>query len=144
MPTFIDIFLSVVRDNQAAQIAIVAVLVLILADWVFGIANAAMQHKFKSAAMRQGLGHKCAELGLLLVGWIADGALLGGMDLGFNGPIFMTVAAYICIMEIASLLEIFAEMNPELADSGPFKMLASAADHRREQASATEYREEQA
>jgi hypothetical protein len=47
-------------------------------------------------------------------------------------------------MEIASLLEIFAEMNPELADSGPFKMLASAADHRREQASATEYREEQA
>jgi hypothetical protein len=128
MPTFIDIFIAVVRDNQMAQVAIFAVLVLILADWVFGIANAVAHHDFKSTTMREGLGHKCAELGLLLVGWVADGAFLAGLDLGFSGPIFITVAVYICLMEIGSLMEIFAKMNPDLANSGPFKVLATVTE----------------
>lgn len=129
IPPYLDVFLSVIRDNQVAQVAVVAVLVLILCDWVFGIANAIMHHEFDSEKMRQGLYHKCAEIGLLLVGLIADGALLGGFDLGYTAPMFTAFCAYICVMEVGSLMETFALMNPELGNSAPFKLLASVTEH---------------
>ena len=128
IPPYVDAFVSVVRDNQVAQVAVLAVLLLIVLDWLFGIANALMHQEFDSAKMREGLGHKCAELGVLLVGLIMDGALLGGFDLGYSAPVLTVLCAYICIMEIGSLLEIFAEMNPQLADSGPMRLLASTGN----------------
>ena len=128
MPHYIDIFLSVVRDNETAQAAVIAVLFLILADWCFGLANAIIHHEFNSERMREGFGHKCAEIGLLLVAIIADGALLGGVDIGYSAPVFTICCVYLCAMEIGSLLEIFAEMNPDLANSGPFKLLASTGE----------------
>ena len=128
LPAYIDVFLSVIRDNAIAQSATVGVLVLILCDWVFGIANAVMHKRFSSQIMREGLGHKCAELGLLLVALVADGLLLGGLDIGINGPVYCTIAVYLCIMELGSLLEIFADMNPDLGSNPIFKVLASVKD----------------
>lgn len=128
LPPYLDIFVGVIRDNQVAQVAVIAVMFLILCDWVFGILNALMHKEFDSEKMREGLGHKCAEIGLLLVGLVADGALLGGLDLGYSAPVFTVFAAYLCVMEIGSLMEIFAEMNPDLADSAPFKLLASVTE----------------
>lgn len=46
-PPYIDVFLSVVRDNQIAQVALICVFVFIILDWVFGITNA-IQHKVGS------------------------------------------------------------------------------------------------
>lgn len=134
IPPYLDVFLAVIRDNQVAQVAVIAVLFLILCDWVFGIANALMHHEFNSEKMRQGLYHKCAEIGLLLVGLVADGALLGGFDLGYTAPMFTVFCAYLCIMEIGSLMEIFAQMNPDLAESAPFKLLASVTEYDSEHA----------
>ena len=125
-PQFVDVFLAPVRDNPIAQAAIVALMLLIVLDWLFGIGNAVSQHKYSSDAMRAGIGHKCSELGFVLVGIIADGLLFAGLDLGFNGPVLVAVVAYLCIMEIGSLLETFADMNPELAGSPVFRLLKSA------------------
>jgi len=121
----LDIFLSPVRDCFPAQVAIIALLILILLDWVFGISNALIHGEFSSTKMRQGIGHKCTELGFVVVGILVDAMIMSGLDIGFNGPILTTVALYMCIMEIGSLLETFAKMNPELAKSPVFKLLAS-------------------
>ena len=122
----IDVFLAPVRDCFPAQVAIISLLLLIALDWVFGIGCACMHHEFSSSKMREGIAHKCSELGFILVGIIADAMLSAGLDLGFNGPILTVIALYMCIMEIGSLLEIFAKINPNIANSSVFKLLASA------------------
>ena len=125
LPAYIDVFLSVVRDNQPAQVALCCVFVLILCDWLFGIINAIQHQEFSSTKMREGLYHKAAEVGLLFVGVMVDGALLGGFDFGYSAPVFTTVCVYICAMEVGSLLEIFAKMNPDLQNSPIFAALDS-------------------
>jgi len=118
-------FLAPVRDCFPAQVAIVALLILILLDWIFGIGNAMMKHEFSSEKMRQGIGHKCSELGFVLVGIVADAMITSGLDIGFDGPVLTTVSVYLCIMEIGSLMEIFAKINPQLAESPVFRLLSS-------------------
>lgn len=126
MISIIDVFLAPVRDCFPAQVAIISLLLLIALDWIFGIGCACMHHEFSSSKMREGIAHKCSELGFILVGIIADAMLSAGLDLGFNGPILTVIALYMCIMEIGSLLEIFAKINPNIANSSVFKLLASA------------------
>lgn len=122
-PYWIDVFISVIRDNQTAQVALMAVLLLILLDWVFGVANAIAKKEFSSQKMREGIGHKCSELGFCLVGVIIDGTLIGGVDLGYTAPCFTAICIYICLMEIGSLLEIFSRMNPAIADNPIMQLL---------------------
>lgn len=123
MPVYLDVFLSPIRDNQTAQVAVMAVLMLIVLDVLFGVGYAIMTHTFSSSKMREGIGHKCSELGFLLVGVIADGCIIGGVDLGYTAPVLTGAAVYICVMEIASLLELFVKINPALANSPVFKLL---------------------
>lgn len=125
MPPYIDVFAAVVRDNQVAQVAVMAVLLLILLDIVFGVGDALFRHVFSSEKMRAGIGHKCSEMGFLLVGVIVDGTISAGFDLGFTAPVFVAICAYLCVMEIGSLLEIFGKMNPQLANSPVLKVLES-------------------
>lgn len=122
----LETLLSPIRDCFPAQVAIAVLLILILLDWVFGIGNACMKHEFSSEKMRQGIGHKCTELGFILLGILVDALISVGFDLGFHGPILTTIALYLCIMEIGSLLETFAKINPELASSPVFKLLKTA------------------
>ena len=121
----LETLLTPIRDCFPAQVAIAVLLILILLDWIFGIGNACMKHEFSSEKMRQGIGHKCTELGFILLGILVDALISVGFDLGFNGPILTTIALYLCVMEIGSLLETFAKINPELAHSPAFKLLAS-------------------
>lgn len=119
----LETLLTPIRDCFPAQVAIAVLLILILLDWVFGIGNALMKHEFSSEKMRQGIGHKCTELGFVLLGILVDALISVGFDLGFQGPILTTISLYLCIMEIGSLLETFALINPELAHSPVFKLL---------------------
>lgn len=121
----VETFVSPIRDCFPAQVAVAALLILILLDWVFGISNALMHHEFSSEKMRQGIGHKCSELGFVVVGIVMDAMIMSGLDIGFQGPILTTVALYLCIMEVGSLMEIFAKLNPQLAGSPVFKLLES-------------------
>lgn len=124
-PQFIDVYMAPVRDNPIVQAALFAVLILILADMLLGIINACAQGKFSSKELRAGLLHKTGELGIILVGIIIDGLIFAGLDLGFNGPILITMLSAIIIMEVGSVLEISAHMNPTLAKFKIFNMLAS-------------------
>ena len=125
IPPYIDVFVSVLRDNQIAQVALITVCCLILCDWIFGIANALQHKEFSSNVMRDGLYHKAAEIGMLVVGVLLDGSLLGGFDIGYGAPVFTVLCGYIALMELGSLLEIFVRMNPDLEKSGVFQLLAS-------------------
>lgn len=131
-PAFLDAFLAPVRDSTAAQVGITAVLVLMALDIVFGLANALTKHEYQSSKMREGIAHKCAELGFILVGIVADATIIGGVDLGFSAPVLVTICVYLAVMEIGSLLETFAKMNPQLANSPLFKLLASVTTHEEE------------
>lgn len=124
-PFFVDVFLAPVRDSVVAQGALFGLFLLILLDWCFGVGNAIAKHEFSSKVMREGIGHKCSELGFVLVGIISDGLFFAGLDIGLNGPILIAVCVYLIIMEIGSLMEVFAKMNPKLANSPVFHLLKS-------------------
>ena len=126
LPFWIDVFLTPLRDDKVAQVAVTAVLLLTLLDILFGLLHAVITHTFSSQKMREGIGHKCVSFGLLFVADIVDGTIVGGLDLGFNAPVLVVACAYLCIMEISSLLEQFVAIDPDLKDSAVFKLLESA------------------
>lgn len=125
IPLFLDVFLAPVRDNSVVQVEIVALLLLILLDIIFGVVNACMKGEFSSSVMRRGIGHKCTELGYVMVGIIADALIFTGVDIGITGPVLGAVLGGLCIVEIGSLMEIFGDMNPDLSKNRLFHMLDS-------------------
>lgn len=129
LPEFIDIYMAPVRDNPIVQAMMFGVLILILADMIFGIINACAQKKFSSTKLRQGLIHKTGELLLVIVGVVIDGLFFAGIDLGVNGPILGVMLLGIIIMEVGSLMEIASQMNPNLANIKAFKLLATVKEN---------------
>ena len=115
-------FIAPLRGT-AAQTLIIALLMLSLLDVLFGTANAMfVAHDFSSHKFREGLIRKLSNLGLMCMADIIDAMLLSGLDLGFQ-PIFVTVGVSLALMEVWSLLEIYAEMHPEISESDWYKML---------------------
>jgi len=115
-------FIAPLRGT-AAQTLIIALLMLSLLDVLFGTANAMfVAHDFSSHKFREGLIRKLSNLGLMCMADIIDAMLLSGIDLGFQ-PIFLTVGVSLALMEVWSLLEIYAEMHPEISESDWYKML---------------------
>lgn len=118
----LDPFIEPLRGT-AAQTLIVALLFLSLLDVLMGSANAMfVQHDFSSHKFREGLIRKLSNLGLMCVADIIDAMLLSGIDLGYQ-PIFIAVGVSLALMEVWSLLEIYAEMHPEISDTDWYKML---------------------
>lgn len=132
IPTYIDVFFAPVRDSELAQIAIVAVLLLIFFDWLLGSAAAIVQHKYSSSVARQGMAHKASEICFVLLGIVIDGALKGGLHLGIDSPVLLGCCSYIIVMEIASCLETIGKINPNLAHSPLFQALDSMQKHQDE------------
>lgn len=118
----LDPFIAPMRGT-AAQTLIIALLMLSLLDVLFGTANAMfVAHDFSSHKFREGLIRKMSNLGLMVMADIVDAMLLSGIDLGFQ-PIFLVVGVSLALMEVWSLLEIYAEMHPEISESDWYKML---------------------
>lgn len=118
----LDPFIEPLRGT-AAQTLIIALLMLSLLDVLFGTANAMfVAHDFSSHKFREGLIRKLSNLGLMCMADIIDAMLLSGIDLGFQ-PIFLAVGVSLSLMEVWSLLEIYAEMHPEISESDWYKML---------------------
>jgi len=129
MPPYIDVFLAPIRDNQVAQTLTVGLFALAALDVLMGMACAFfIERNFASHALRKGIIRKLGNFGLLVVAIVLDGMLLGGLDLGFQ-PLYVAVATMLVLMEVASLLEIFARMHPELADTEVYKMLRRGKEH---------------
>ena len=115
-------FIAPLRGT-AAQTLIIALLMLSLLAVLFGTANAMfVAHDFSSHKFREGLIRKLSNLGLMCMADIIDAMLLSGIDLGYQ-PIFLAVGVSLALMEVWSLLEIYAEMHPEISDTEWYKML---------------------
>lgn len=125
VPFFIDAFLQPVRDNPQAQVAICAVMLLIVLDVLMGLVNAVMHKEYSSEKMRQGIAHKAVEMCFILLGIIIDATIIAGVDIGFTAPVLVGVCVYIIIMEIGSVMENAVKIWPHLADTPVFKFLSS-------------------
>lgn len=120
-------FLAPIMDDKA-QVAIIALMVLALMDVLFGVVNAFfIQHDFSSHEFRNGLVRKLGNLGMVAMADVIDAMLLGGLDLGVQ-PVLMTITVSLAVMEVMSLLEIFAEMHPEISDAPWYRMLRDSKE----------------
>lgn len=101
-------------DRELIVISIVFLLALI--DYVTGVVNAIMHSELSSEKMRRGLGHKFTYLAIICVALIVE---YGSdyINLGIELPVFMPVCASIGLIEITSILENCAKINPELSKS---------------------------
>ena len=123
----IEVFIKPIADPQA-QVAVIALLILAAMDVAFGVLNAwFFQHDFSSHEFRQGLIRKLSNFGVVICADVVDAMLLGGLDLGFQ-PVLLTVTVSLSLMELVSLMEIFAEMHPEISESAWYQMLAHSKD----------------
>lgn len=124
MPHAMDVFLDPIRNSYVAQVGILAVIILTIADVCFGVLNALVHREFKSSKMREGIAHKATSFGFILVADVIDGAIIGGLDLGFTAPVLVFSCSYLVLMEISSLLETFCKLNPSLADTPLFALFS--------------------
>lgn len=123
----IEVFIKPIADSKA-QVAVIALLVLAGLDVLFGVLNAwFFQHDFSSHEFRQGLIRKLSNLGVVIAADVVDAMLLGGLDLGWQ-PVLITVTVSLALMELVSLMEIFAEMHPEISEAPWYQMLVHSKD----------------
>lgn len=117
-----EFFLAPIQDDKT-QVAIMALCILALMDVIFGVINAMfVQHDFSSHELRAGLIRKLGNLGMVAMADVIDAMLLGGLELGVQ-PVLLSITLSLTVMEVMSLLEIFAEMHPEISDSAWYQML---------------------
>ena len=122
-PQYIDVFLKPIRDSTQAQVALMALVILIELDVVLGLAAAAKAHDVQSAVMRQGAWHKVGELGVVAIADVVAGLVMGGLDIGYSAPICTAVICYLCLNEIVSCLENAVKLDPELKGSMALSLL---------------------
>lgn len=132
MPSFIDAFLTPMR-NQAAQVLICALIMLSFLDVIVGVLNAwCIQHDFKSSVLRAGIIKKIINLIIVLAAIVIDAVMLTGIDMTWlpfsipDGSIVVFVTTSFVAMEVSSLLEIYAKSHPEASESPLYQMLAKA------------------
>ena len=107
-------------------------LIFILLDIVSGICKGASKHDLRSDAMKAGFWHKLGIITALIVAGLLDAAAGAGLDLGFDAPVFEAACGYVVIMELLSILENIAEINPELAGSKLLQLFAVTPNDRGE------------
>lgn len=97
-------------------IVIGTVFLLVLIDYITGVANAIIHGELSSERMRQGLGHKFAYFAVIGVALIVE---YGSdyINLGIELPVFVPACVSICLIEITSIMENCIKINPELKDS---------------------------
>lgn len=123
----LEVFIEPVSDPKA-QVAVVALCSLAALDVLFGVLNAwFVQHDFSTHEFREGLIRKLSNFGLVVAADIVDAMLLGGLELDMQ-PVLMAVCVSLILMELGSLMEIFAEMHPEISESVWWQMLATSKE----------------
>lgn len=107
--------------------AIIITGLLVLFDYVTGLAKAFANKEISSEKMRHGLWHKAAYVGVIALAEIIEHGQ-GHVDLGYTLPVVIPTCVYIIITETASILENLAAINPELADSPILRLFHSDKD----------------
>lgn len=100
--------------TELAALAITCLLIVM--DYLTGLAKAIKNKDVSSEKMRQGLWHKSAYLVVIILAEILEhGQQL--VDMGFGVPIIIPVCVYIIVTETASIIENLGQINPELQSS---------------------------
>lgn len=95
------------------MIKIIIVLLFIIIDFISGIICALKNKEFTSGVMRRGLYNKSGELILLGVGYLVS-YTMKYYNIGYSSTFYLTVSAYIIIMEISSIIENVGKIYPKL------------------------------
>lgn len=90
--------------------------ILIIIDFVSGVAAAASRGDVSSQAMRGGLWHKFAYVLIMFTAAVVD-EMCTHIDIGISAPIFIPVCTGICFIEVTSTLENCMKLNPEIKSS---------------------------
>ena len=85
----------------------------IILDMVTGLIKAFKEKNYTSSVMREGLFHKCGSVLCVVFGFLIDYAQ-GYLDLGVTVPIAIPICIYICLMEVGSIIENVAKINPAI------------------------------
>ena len=85
-----------------------------LADIVSGFLKAWQAHDIKSQALRNGLYHKSAFLGVIGLAQLTELAADKIPEIEFDLPITGAICAYIILTEIVSVLENLRDINPDI------------------------------
>lgn len=95
----------------------ITVAVLIVLDYLTGIIKAIVKKTLDSAIMRVGLWHKFVYVIVALLAWFLQYES-AHFDFGFTVPLFIPVVIGISLIEVTSILENCAQINPEFGNSG--------------------------
>jgi toxin secretion/phage lysis holin len=101
-------------------------LIMIVFDFVSGLAGAIKNNEVMSSKLREGLWHKAGYVGIIAFGYILDYAQVVA-DLGYSFPTVDAVCVYIIITEAVSVFENICKLNPELLKS-PFGSIIATAE----------------
>lgn len=82
-------------------------------DMITGLIKAFKEKNYTSSIMREGLFHKSGSVLCVAFGVLVDYAQTF-LDLGVSIPIALSICAYICLMEIGSIIENVVTINPEI------------------------------
>lgn len=111
--------------EQGIYVAIVAGAIVF--DLISGLLKAFATKTVSTTVMRQGLYHKSA---ILLVVLLAIGCeyATAFIDLGFTfgGKLVVGVTTIICLMEVMSILENLADINPDIRASKIMSFFSSS------------------
>lgn len=95
------------------MVAYIITACFIILDLATGLIKSFKEKNYSSTIMRQGLFHKCGSVLCVVFGVLVDYAQ-GYLDLGISIPIALPICVYICLMEIGSIIENLAKINPQI------------------------------
>lgn len=85
-----------------------------LADIISGVLKAWHAHDVKSKALRNGLYHKSAFLGVIGLAQLVELAADKMPEIELNLPLTGAICAYVVLTEIVSILENLRDINPDI------------------------------
>lgn len=92
----------------------IIVLIFIAFDVLTGWLKAIATGTTDSSIMRKGLFHKLGEIVAMIFGYVCQ-YTLPYIGVTINIPFAVAIGTYIVLMEIASIIENIAKINPQLA-----------------------------
>lgn len=95
------------------MVEIIAVSIFIVFDIITGVIRALYNDGLNSTALRKGLFHKLSELIATVGAYLLEFGM-NYINLGVDVPLLKATTTYICLMELVSIVENLAEVNPIL------------------------------
>lgn len=112
---------------EDAEIWLIAfVFALNFIDVLAGLLQAVINNAWKSAKIREGIGHKAVIWLVMLLAVVIQGFAQHIGDTGWDVPLIYPVCILIAVMEVSSILENVSLAYPELASTGIFRLFDNA------------------